>query len=122
MVPHGSGVVQLGQQPVRPQVADLVERADQTGGRRVASASDSWGLGHGLLRFWRRVAAIGLDVSSRCAGLSAGVAASAVIVQIGLVAIGPGIGGFRQRYLALSVCIWQAALLQVTRIQSEGAE
>lgn len=47
--------------------------------------------------------------------LSAGLALVAVAVQIGLLAVGPEVGGIRQRLLLGIGCAWQGALLVRTR-------
>lgn len=67
-------------------------------------------------------AGVGWHAGRPLRSLSAGFAVTAITVQVVLLAVGPEVGGIRQRLLLLVACVWQAALLQMVRTQSDSAE
>jgi hypothetical protein len=75
-------------------------------------------VGSGLvtLAIFAAAATVGVahGARSKLERISIGLVVFALVVQVSLLAVGPEVGGIRQRLLVLAACAWQAALLRMT--------
>lgn len=78
------------------------------------------GAGVATLAIFAAAIVLGVRSAGRVRSVCFAVIVLAASVQVGLLAVGPSVGGIRQRLLVLLACSWQAAVLTMdTRSPSE---
>lgn len=90
---------------------------DRTTGGRLHDA----GSGLSTVALFAAAATVALmeGARSRLGRVSLSLVVFATVVQVGLLIVGPEVGGVRQRLLVLGACAWQAALLRMTTHATE---